>query len=141
MGYRSRSAEAVFAAIADDTRRTIVQRVARRRLTAGGAARGVVPSPPPGLLDRARPPPGRAAQPRLRCAHRSRTTPRLVGKSNQLSFDALGARPARRRQVAVALAWAGRRVIRVRRRDSRARPAARARLLVVGRALPRPPAL
>jgi DNA-binding transcriptional ArsR family regulator len=38
MGYRS--ADAVFAAIADPTRRTIVQRVARRRLTAGELARG-----------------------------------------------------------------------------------------------------
>ena len=40
MGYRSPSADAVFAAIADATRRTIMQRVARRRLTAGELARG-----------------------------------------------------------------------------------------------------
>ena len=40
MGYRSRTANAVFAAIADPTRRTIVQRLARRRLTAGELARG-----------------------------------------------------------------------------------------------------
>ena len=39
MSYRS-AADAVFAAIADPTRRTIVQRVARRRLTAGELARG-----------------------------------------------------------------------------------------------------
>jgi DNA-binding transcriptional ArsR family regulator len=37
MSYRS---DAVFAAIADGTRRAIVQRVARRRLTAGELARG-----------------------------------------------------------------------------------------------------
>src|SRR5438105_14708188 len=41
MGYRSPAADAVFAAIADATRRTIMQRVARRRrLTAGELARG-----------------------------------------------------------------------------------------------------
>ena len=40
MGYRSPSTDAVFAAIADATRRTIMQRVARRRLTAGELARG-----------------------------------------------------------------------------------------------------
>jgi DNA-binding transcriptional ArsR family regulator len=41
MGYRSRAAtDAVFAAIADSTRRTIVQRVARECLTAGELARG-----------------------------------------------------------------------------------------------------
>jgi len=40
MGYRSRSADAVFAAIADGTRRDIVQRLARGRLTAGELARG-----------------------------------------------------------------------------------------------------
>jgi DNA-binding transcriptional ArsR family regulator len=41
MGYRSRAAtDAVFAAIADPTRRTIVQRVARGCLTAGELARG-----------------------------------------------------------------------------------------------------
>jgi len=40
MGYRSPPADAVFAAIADATRRTIMQRVARRRLTAGELARG-----------------------------------------------------------------------------------------------------
>jgi DNA-binding transcriptional ArsR family regulator len=38
MGYRSR--DAVFAAIADPTRRTIVERIASRRLTAGELARG-----------------------------------------------------------------------------------------------------
>ena len=40
MGYRSPAADAVFAAIADATRRTIIQRVARRHLTAGELARG-----------------------------------------------------------------------------------------------------
>jgi DNA-binding transcriptional ArsR family regulator len=40
MGYRSTGPDAVFAAIADRTRRTIVQRIARRRLTAGELARG-----------------------------------------------------------------------------------------------------
>jgi DNA-binding transcriptional ArsR family regulator len=40
MGYRSRSADTVFAAIADGTRRDIVQRLARGRLTAGELARG-----------------------------------------------------------------------------------------------------
>jgi len=40
MGYRLPAADAVFAAIADATRRTIMQRVARRRLTAGELARG-----------------------------------------------------------------------------------------------------
>jgi DNA-binding transcriptional ArsR family regulator len=41
MSYRSTvAADAVFAAIADPTRRTIVQRVARQRLTAGELARG-----------------------------------------------------------------------------------------------------
>jgi DNA-binding transcriptional ArsR family regulator len=40
MGYRSVVKDAVFSAIADGTRRTIVQRVARRRLTAGELARG-----------------------------------------------------------------------------------------------------
>src|SRR5690242_7177772 len=40
MGYRSRSADAIFAAIADGTRRDIVQRLARGRLTAGELARG-----------------------------------------------------------------------------------------------------
>lgn len=41
MSYRSSaSTNAVFAAIADATRRTIVQRVARGRLTAGELARG-----------------------------------------------------------------------------------------------------
>jgi|SRR5689334_4433226 len=40
MGYRSPTTNAVFAAIADPTRRTIVQRIARRRLTAGELARG-----------------------------------------------------------------------------------------------------
>src|SRR5690242_16434605 len=40
MGYRSPTTNAVFAAIADPTRRTIVQRVARGRLTAGELARG-----------------------------------------------------------------------------------------------------
>ena len=38
MGYRS--TDAVFAAIADGTRRDIVQRLARGRLTAGELARG-----------------------------------------------------------------------------------------------------
>jgi len=40
MGYRSAPRDAVFSAIADRTRRAIVQRVARRRLTAGEIARG-----------------------------------------------------------------------------------------------------
>jgi DNA-binding transcriptional ArsR family regulator len=40
MGYRSAGRDAVFAAMADRTRRTIVERVARRRLTAGELARG-----------------------------------------------------------------------------------------------------
>jgi DNA-binding transcriptional ArsR family regulator len=40
MGYRSPPADAVFAAIADATRRTIMQRLARRCLTAGELARG-----------------------------------------------------------------------------------------------------
>jgi len=40
MGYRSVGRDAVFSAIADRTRRTIVQRIARRRLTAGELARG-----------------------------------------------------------------------------------------------------
>jgi len=40
MGYRSRPADAVFAAIADGTRRDIVQRLAQGRLTAGELARG-----------------------------------------------------------------------------------------------------
>ena len=40
MSYRSIRANAVFAAIADPTRRTIVQRLARQRLTAGELARG-----------------------------------------------------------------------------------------------------
>lgn len=40
MGYRSSPADAVFAAIADGTRRAIVQRLARGRLTAGDLARG-----------------------------------------------------------------------------------------------------
>lgn len=40
MGYRSPPANAVFDAIADPTRRTIVQRVARHRLTAGELAQG-----------------------------------------------------------------------------------------------------
>jgi DNA-binding transcriptional ArsR family regulator len=40
MGYRSPTANAVFAAIADPTRRSIVQRLARGRLTAGELARG-----------------------------------------------------------------------------------------------------
>lgn len=40
MSYRSPADSAVFAAIADPTRRRIVQRVAARRLTAGELARG-----------------------------------------------------------------------------------------------------
>jgi len=40
MSYRSRAADAGFAAVADPTRRAIVQRVADRRLTAGELARG-----------------------------------------------------------------------------------------------------
>lgn len=40
MSYRSRPADAVFAAVADPTRRAIVERVARQRLTAGELARG-----------------------------------------------------------------------------------------------------
>jgi DNA-binding transcriptional ArsR family regulator len=40
MGYASRSPDVVFAAIADGTRRAIVQRVARGALTAGELARG-----------------------------------------------------------------------------------------------------
>jgi DNA-binding transcriptional ArsR family regulator len=40
MGYRSHETDAVFAAIADRTRRDIVQRLARGRLTAGELARG-----------------------------------------------------------------------------------------------------
>lgn len=40
MGYRSASRDAVFSAIADRTRRAIVERVARRRLTAGEIASG-----------------------------------------------------------------------------------------------------
>ena len=44
MGYKS--ADAVFAAIADGTRRDIVQRLARGRLTAGELARGFLISRP-----------------------------------------------------------------------------------------------
>jgi DNA-binding transcriptional ArsR family regulator len=40
MSYRSASSDSVFAAIADETRRAIVQRVARGALTAGELARG-----------------------------------------------------------------------------------------------------
>src|SRR3954452_9649282 len=40
MSYRTGSPDVVFAAIADGTRRAIVQRVARRGLTAGELARG-----------------------------------------------------------------------------------------------------
>ena len=40
MGYRSSITDVVFAAIADPTRRRIVQRLVRQRLTAGELARG-----------------------------------------------------------------------------------------------------